>query len=146
MPGPSVTCTSTLIISESFAGRLTAFDIDAEGSLSNRRVWAEGLAPDAICMDSDGAIWAQAADVRLVTGRDDSPGGAVARIREGGEVLNRVEHDRPIFGCALGGPDRKTLFLLAAEWRGTDHVAEVIAARTGQVLTVEAPAPGVGWP
>jgi sugar lactone lactonase YvrE len=137
---------STLIISESFAGRLTAFDIDAEGSLTNRRVWAEGLAPDAICMDSDGAIWAQAADVRLVTGRDDSPGGAVARIREGGEVLNRVEHDRPIFGCALGGPDRKTLFLLAAEWRGTDHVAEVIAARTGQVLTVEAPAPGVGWP
>jgi sugar lactone lactonase YvrE len=137
---------STLIISESFAGRLTAFDIDAEGSLSNRRVWAEGLGPDAICLDADGAIWVGTADTRISTGRDDSPGGAVVRIREGGEVLSRVEHDRPIFGCALGGPDRTMLFLLAADWRGTDQVAEVVAARTGQVLTVQAPAPGVGWP
>jgi sugar lactone lactonase YvrE len=137
---------STLIISESFAGRLTAFDIDADGGLSNRRVWAEGLGPDAICLDSDGAIWVGTADTRVSTGRDDSPGGAVVRIREGGEVLSRVEHDRPIFGCALGGPDRRTLFLLAAEWRGTDQVAQVVAARTGQVLTIQAPAAGVGWP
>lgn len=136
----------TLIISESFAGRLTAFDIDPDGSLSNRRVWAEGLGPDAICMDADGAIWVGTADTRVSTGRDDSPGGAVVRVREGGEVLNRLEHDRPIFGCALGGPDRKTLFLLASEWRGTDHVADVVAARTGQVLTVRAPAAGAGWP
>jgi sugar lactone lactonase YvrE len=137
---------STLIISESFAGRLTAFDIDAGGGLSNRRVWADGLGPDAICMDSDGAIWVGTADTRTHTGRDDSPGGAVVRIREGGDVLDRIEHDRPIFGCALGGPDRRTLFLLASEWRGTDHVAELVAARTGQVLTAQAPAPGVGWP
>jgi len=137
---------STLIISESFAGRLTAFDIEADGSLANRRVWAEGLGPDAICLDAEGAIWVGTADTRISTGRDDSPGGAVVRIREGGEVLDRIEHDRPIFGCALGGPDRKTLFLLAAEWRGTDQVADVVAARTGQVLTAPAPAPGVGWP
>jgi sugar lactone lactonase YvrE len=137
---------STLIISESFAGQLSAFDIEADGSLSNRRVWAEGLAPDAICLDADGAIWAGAADVRLATGRDDSPGGAVVRVREGGEVLARVEHDRPIYGCALGGPDRRTLFLLAAEWRGVQKVAEVVAARTGQVLIVPAPAAGAGWP
>jgi sugar lactone lactonase YvrE len=137
---------STLIISESFAGRLSAFDIEADGSLSNRRVCSEGLAPDAVCLDADGAIWAGAADVRLATGRDDSPGGAVVRVREGGEVLARVEHDRPIYGCALGGYDRRTLFLLAAEWRGTDKVAELVAARTGQVLTVPAPAGGTGWP
>jgi sugar lactone lactonase YvrE len=137
---------STLIISESFAGRLTAFDIDADGSLSHRRVWADNLGPDAICLDSDGAIWVGTADTRVSTGRADSPGGAVVRIRPGGEVLSRIEHDRPIFGCALGGPDRRTLFLLAAEWRGTDHVAEVVAARTGQVLVAEAPAPGAGWP
>lgn len=137
---------STLIISESFAGRLTAFDIDADGSLSNRRVWAAGLGPDAICLDVDGAVWVQTGDTRAHTGRDDSPGGAVVRIREGGEVLSRIEHDRPIFGCALGGPDRRTLFLLASEWRGTDQVADVVAARTGQVLTAPAPAPGVGWP
>jgi len=136
---------STLIISESFAGRLTAFDINADGSLSNRRVWAEGLAPDAICLDADGAIWVGTPDTGISTGSDGSLRGAVVRIREGGEVLNRVDHDRPIFGCALGGPDRRTLFLLAAEWRGTDQVADVVAARTGQVLTAQAPAPGVGW-
>ena len=127
----------TLIISESFTGRLIAFDIATDGSLSNRRVWAEGLGPDAICMDAEGAIWVQ-------TG--DSPEGAVVRIREGGEVLQRIEHDRAIFGAMLGGPDRKTLFLLAAEWRGIEHVDEAVAARTGQVLITRAPAPGAGWP
>jgi sugar lactone lactonase YvrE len=137
---------STLIISESLAGRLTAFDIDAKGSLSNGRVCSENLGPDAICMDSDGAIWVGTADTRVSTGRADSPGGAVVRIRQGGEVLSRIEHDRPIFGCALGGPDRRTLFLLAAEWRGPAHVAAVVAARTGQVLITKAPAPGAGWP
>ena len=137
---------STLIIGESFAGRLTAFDIDAAGSLSSRRVWAEGLGPDAICMDTEGAIWTGTGDTRVSTGRDDSPGGAVARVREGGEELNRVEHDRSILGCALGGPDRKTLFLVATEWRGTSELDNVLAARTGQVLTVHAPSPGAGWP
>jgi sugar lactone lactonase YvrE len=128
---------STLIISESFAGRLTAFDIEADGSLSNRRVWAEGLGPDGICMDAEGAVWAQT---------PDSPRGAIVRIREGGEVLERIEHDRAIFASMLGGPDRTTLFLLAAEWRGIEHVEEAIAARTGQVLITKAPAPGAGWP
>ena len=128
---------STLIVSESFAGRLTAFDIAADGGLSNRRVWAEGLGPDGICMDADGAVWVQTAD---------SPEGAIVRIRDGGEVLERIDHDRTIFAAMLGGPDRTTLFLLAAEWRGTDHVDEAIAARAGQVLITKAPAPGAGWP
>ena len=78
---------ATLIVSESFAGRLSAFDIAADGSLSNRRVWAEGLAPDGICLDAEGAVWVGAADVRLASGRDDAPRGAVARIREVGAVL-----------------------------------------------------------
>ena len=111
-----------------------------------RRVWAEGLGPDAICRDAEGAIWVGTGDTRVSTGRDDSPGGAVVRIREGGEVLQRIEHDRAIFGAMLGGPDRKTLFLLAAEWRGIEQVAEAVAARTGQVLITRAPAPGTGWP
>jgi sugar lactone lactonase YvrE len=55
---------STLIISESFAGRLTAFDIDADGGLSNRRVWTEDVGSDGICLDADGAVWTQAADTR----------------------------------------------------------------------------------
>ncbi len=128
---------STLIISESFAGRLTAFDIGADGSLSNRRVWAERLGPDGICMDAEGAVWVQTAD---------SPKGAIIRIREGGEVLERIDHDRAIFAAMLGGPELSTLFLLSAEWRGIEHVDEAIAARTGQVLITEAPAPGAGWP
>jgi hypothetical protein len=68
------------------------------------------------------------------------------RVREGGEVLGRVETDRACFACTLGGPEGRTLFLLAADWRGTEHVDEAVAARTGQVLITQAPAPGAGWP
>src|SRR5438067_2344777 len=86
----------------------SAFDIAADGSLSNRRVWAAGLGADGICLDAEGAVWVGTADVRLASGRDDAPRGAVARIREGGAVLQRIEHDREIFACMLGGPDRQT--------------------------------------
>jgi sugar lactone lactonase YvrE len=130
---------STLIVSESFAGRLTAFDIAADGSLSNRRVWADGVGPDGICIDAEGAVW---------TG---SGANACVRVREGGEVRERVELDRTPFACMLGGPDGRTLFMMAQEWRGPDSVADNIARlttgpRTGQVLTATAPAAGAGWP
>jgi sugar lactone lactonase YvrE len=69
-----------------------------------------------------------------------------ARIREGGVVLERIDLGRPCFATMLGGPERRSLFMLTADWRGTDGVEDVITARTGQVLVVEAPAPGVGWP
>ena len=126
----------TLIVAESFAARLTAFDIADDGALSNRRVWADGVGPDGICLDADGCIWASSG-----TMTNDC-----ARIREGGEVLERVELDRSCFAAMLGGPDRRTLFMLTAEWRGTEGVEDVIKARTGQVLVADAPAPGVGWP
>jgi sugar lactone lactonase YvrE len=126
----------TLIVAESFAGRLTAFDIDDDGSLSNRRTWADGIAPDGICLDADGCIWAS-------TAHDAND---CARVREGGEVLERIQLDRFCFASMLGGPDRRTLFMLAADWRGPENVDDVVAARTGQVLVAEAPAPGVGWP
>jgi len=125
---------STLIVAESFAGRLTAFDIGADGSLSDRRVWAEGLGPDGICLDAEGAIWTSLRQNDCV------------RVQEGGEVLERIDLDRASFACMLGGPERRTLFILTAEWRGFEHVQEALAARSGQVLVVEAPAPGVGWP
>ena len=137
---------STLVVSESFAGRLTAFDIAADGSLSNRRVWADGVGPDGICIDAEGAIWTQSSDTRTHTGLDDAPEGACVRVREGGEELERFELERAGFACMLGGPDGRTLFMLAAEWRGIENVGEAIARRTGQVLVAEAPAPGVGWP
>ena len=126
----------TLIVAESFAARLTAFDIAADGTLSNRRVWADGVGPDGICLDADGCIWASSGAMI-----DDC-----ARIREGGEVLESIELDRPCFAAMLGGPDRRTLFMLTAEWHGTEAMEEVIQARTGQVLVADAPAPGVGWP
>ena len=61
-------------------------------------------------------------------------------------MTERVEHDRAIFAAMLGGPDGTTLFLLAAEWRGTEHLDEALAARTGQVLITKAPVPAAGWP
>jgi sugar lactone lactonase YvrE len=126
----------TLVVAESFASRLTAFDIAADGTLSGRRVWADGVGPDGICLDAEGCIWASSG----VMIND------CARIREGGEVLDRIELDRPCFAAMLGGPDRRTLFMLTAEWRGTGGMEEVIRARTGQILVADAPAPGVGWP
>ncbi len=128
---------ATLIIAESFAGRLTAFDVAVDGSLSNRRVWADLGGPgngDGICLDAEGAVWTPVRD------------NACARVREGGEVLQRIELDRSCYACMLGGPDRTTLFMMAAEWRGVEHVDDVIASRTGQVLIADAPAPGAGWP
>jgi sugar lactone lactonase YvrE len=133
---------STLIVAESFAGRLTAFDIAEDGGLSNRRAWADGVGPDGICMDAEGAIW---------TGVGQMGDNLVGRVREGGEVLERVRLDRPCFACMLGGEDGRTLFMLAADWRMGDSPADNIARltngpRTGQVLTAPAPARGAGWP
>ncbi len=125
---------STLIIAESYGKRLTAFNIAADGSLSKRRVWADldGY-PDGICIDAEGAVW-----------YGDVPNKRCVRVREGGEALQTIELDHGCFACMLGGADRRTLFLMAAEWHGTASMAD--GARTGQVLIVQAPASGVGWP
>jgi sugar lactone lactonase YvrE len=125
---------STLIIAESYGKRLTAFDVGADGGLANRRVWADLGAgvPDGICLDADGAVWYA-----------DVPNKRCVRVREGGEVRQTVRLDRGGFSCALGGYDRRTLFIVATEWGGVENAGGV-GGRTGQVLTVEAPAPGVG--
>ena len=133
---------STLIVAESFAGRLTAFDIAADGGLSNRRVWADGVGPDGICVDADGAVW---------TGVGPFDESLVGRVLAGGEVLERVRLDQPCFACMLGGEDRRTLFMLTADWRMNEGFEDNIARlttgpRTGQLLTAPAPAPGIGWP
>lgn len=131
----------TLIVSESFARRLTAFDIDVDGGLANRRVFAEGLGPDGICLDAEGAVW-------VSTGAN-----SIVRIAEGGEVLQRVELDaeRAPFALMLGGPDRRTLFIMTAEWRRDDGIKAnldrlIHGPRTGKILTLEVPVPGVGRP
>ena len=126
---------STLIVAESYAKRLTAFDITPDGGLANRRVWADlgdGV-PDGICIDADGAVWYA-----------DVPNKRCVRVREGGEVLRTVDLDRGCFACALGGVEGRTLFMMATEWNGPANMFD--GPRTGQVLTTEAPAPGAGWP
>jgi sugar lactone lactonase YvrE len=125
---------AALIIAESHARRLTAFDIAADGALSNRRVWAElDGPPDGICIDAAGAVWVA-----------DVPNAGCRRVREGGELLAEVKLDRGAFACMLGGPERMTLYITAARWFGMDRMAEM--AGTGQVLAVPAPAAGAGWP
>ncbi len=125
---------ATLIVAESYGARLTAFDIASDGSLSNQRVWADldGAHPDGICLDAHHAVWYA-----------DVPARRCVRVREGGTVLRTIQLDRGCFACALGGSDGRTLFMMAGEF---SNAASVAATRTGQVLTVEAPAPGAGWP
>jgi sugar lactone lactonase YvrE len=126
---------STLILAESYGNRLTAFDIAANGDLSNRRVWADldGGFPDGICMDAEGAVWYA-----------DVPNKRCVRVREGGTVLQSISLDRGCFACMLGGAESQTLFLLANEWGGPENMDAPV--RTGQVLAARAPAPGAGWP
>jgi sugar lactone lactonase YvrE len=130
----------TLIIAESFARRLTAFDIDADGGLSNRRVFAEELGPDGICLDAEGAVWV------------GTLGYSPVRVAPDGEVLQRVElaENRAPFALMLGGPDRRTLFILTAEWRPADGIANLQrlahGPRTGEILTLPVAVPGAGRP
>jgi sugar lactone lactonase YvrE len=126
---------ATLIVAESYGQKLTAFQIAADGSLSRPRVWADlgdGV-PDGLCLDAEGAIWYA-----------DVPNKQCVRVLEGGHVLQTIQLDRGCFSCALGGTDRATLFMAATQWLGTERMADT--SRTGQLLTVQVPAAGVGWP
>ncbi len=126
---------STLIVAESYGQKLTAFQLAADGSLSQARVWADlgdGV-PDGICLDAQGAIWYA-----------DVPNKQCVRVREGGDVPQIIHLDRGCFSCALGGPNRTTLFMAATHWRGTEGMTD--ESQTGQLRTARAPAAGVGWP
>jgi sugar lactone lactonase YvrE len=123
---------STLIVAESYANRLTAYDIDDEGALGGRRVWAEtpGDHPDGICMDAEGAIWyADVANQHCV------------RVREGGAVLATADTDRGAFSCALSRGADPRLFVIGQTWGGPGSPEP-----TGRVVAFPAPAPGAGRP
>ena len=125
---------ATLVIGESWAGCLTAFDVGVDGALTNRRLWAklEGAVPDGICLDADGAIWSACP----LTGR-------VLRVREGGEVTDVVTIDRRgAYACMLGGPGRTTLFVCSAD---ASNPAETDSMR-GAIEVCEVAVPGAGLP
>jgi sugar lactone lactonase YvrE len=126
----------TLIVAESYGERLTAFDIGSDGTLSNRRVWADtpGDHPDGICLDADNAVWYADVGARHCV-----------RVREGGEVLQTVDVDLGCFACMLGGPEGRTLFIVANAWPlPSDMTAD--GGRTGRVFSVDAPAARAGFP
>jgi sugar lactone lactonase YvrE len=122
----------TLIVAETLARRLTAFDIGAGGGLSRRREWAplgERL-PDGICLDAEGAVWFA------------NPGGTdCVRVAEGGRVLEVIDTGYPCFACMLGGEDGRTLFMLTAPWAAPGD-----EPRKGRILTAEVEAARAGRP
>lgn len=125
---------STLVVGESMGGRYTAFTIQGDGTLTDRRLWAEvpGKAPDGCALDAEGAIWMA-----------DAGGSGCFRVAEGGEILDSVTASLPVYACALGGPDRRTLHLITAPGFG-----EAICAGKGlgRIEAVEVDVPGAGWP
>ena len=117
---------STLIVAQSYRGELTAFTIAEDGSLSDRRVWADlgEDAPDGIAVDASGAVWYASV-----------PGQHCVRVREGGEVLQTVTFDRGSFSCAVGGDDGDLLFATNAQWAGVDSLSGA-PSFDGQVVVV----------
>ncbi|MGD0749319.1 MAG: SMP-30/gluconolactonase/LRE family protein [Acidimicrobiales bacterium] len=124
----------TLVIAESFGGRLTAFDREADGTLTNRRVWAAlpGIAPDGICLCADGTVWVSNALAH-----------ECVRVAEGGEVLERVVTSLNCYACMLGDDDRRTLYLITAV---DSNASAARAARNGAIEKVRTTVPGAGLP
>jgi sugar lactone lactonase YvrE len=124
----------TLIVGETLAACLTAFDIGPGGELSNRRVWASlgRRVPDGICLDAEGAVW---------VANPLAP--ECVRVAEGGEVLNVVETGMPCFACMLGGDDGRTLFMPVAP---SSLPREVAPAPRGRIEVAAVEVPHAGWP
>lgn len=126
----------TLIVGETLGHRLTAFDIQEDGSLSNRRVWAQlpsSVGPDGICLDAQGAVWCANPE-----GRD-----SVVRVREGGEITDRIQVDTHAYAVMLGGPQRRHLFICAS---GSHDPAEIHRNPSASFHVVEVDVPGAGIP
>jgi sugar lactone lactonase YvrE len=124
----------TLIVAETFAHRLGAFDVGADGSLANYRVFAalDGVYPDGICLDAEGAVW--------VT---DARGQRVLRVLPGGRIAQAVDTgDRRSFACMLGGPDRRTLFVIT----NTGSGPAMAEKSDGRIETIRVDVPGAGLP
>ena len=130
----------TLIVGETFASCLTAFDINEDGTLANRRVWADLRSiedgytpvPDGICLDAEGAIWGASPSTN-----------DVIRVQEGGALLDKVEVDRGAFACMLGGENGNTLFISTAN----DSTEETcLKERSARIEVIDVDVPRAGLP
>lgn len=147
--GMAITNDGTLVVSETFGNRVSAFDIAADGTLNNRRVWAEFgatptereledllgqvvVAPDGCCLDAEGALWVA-----------DAVGGKVIRVFKGGKIGQTVDPGTGVFACMLGGQDGRTLFMCAApDFQEEARKQE----REGRLLAVDVDVAGSGLP
>jgi len=119
----------TLIVAESQGQCLTAFTIASDGTLGDKRAWAEvpGMAPDGICLDREGRVWFA-----------DAGGNACVRVAEGGEVKDRIQTDQGAFACTLGGEDGRTLFVMTSSF----PTGEPSSFRPGRIVAYEVDVPG----
>jgi sugar lactone lactonase YvrE len=122
----------TLIVGETFGKRATAFTIADDGTLDDRRLWADlgDVLPDGCTLDAEGAIWFA-----------DARGSAIVRVREGGEVTDRIDAGQQTYACALGGDDGRTLYVLCADGAGDDS-----GHGTGTIRTARVDVPHAGLP
>jgi sugar lactone lactonase YvrE len=124
----------TLIVAESMANRLTAFSIGARGELTEQRLWAElgSATADGICLDAEGAVWVAS-----------PPTSEVVRVTSDGSITHRVPVLDQAIACMLGGPNRRTLFVLSAPLRRAEKNRALLRGRIGTVLVDVA---GAGLP
>ncbi|HEY3530231.1 MAG TPA: SMP-30/gluconolactonase/LRE family protein [Nocardioides sp.] len=126
----------TLVVADSYRHQLVGFTISDDGSLSDRRIWADlgDDNPDGICLDASGAAWYA-----------DVPHQHCVRVAEGGEVLQTIDLDRGGFACMLGGTGAPYLYAVAAVWPG---IAALMTHTDwdGQVVRIPVETPGAGWP
>jgi sugar lactone lactonase YvrE len=124
----------TLVVGESMGHRLTAFNIQSDGSLTNRRPFADlgEAVPDGIALDAEGAIWVASPMSK-----------ELLRVRDGGAVAERLKFDTMPIACALGGPDRRTLFMLTSDSINPD---ECRAKKASKIWIKEVAVAGAGWP
>jgi sugar lactone lactonase YvrE len=125
---------STLIVAETMAARLSAFTIAADGTLHDRREWAAlpRVAPDGICLDDEGQIWV--ANARA---------SECLRVREGGEISARAITTQTAYACALGGDDRRTLYVMSAPSSNRFTIGSTTRAT---IESCRVDAPGAGLP
>ncbi len=124
----------TLIVGETMAAKLTAFDIAENGDLTNKRTWAAlgTVAPDGIALDQEGAIWVASPSTQ-----------EVVRVCEDGEITDRISVETNAFACMLGGPERRHLFVLTAAESNPEIARETL---TGRIEVTEVAVPGAGRP